>query len=310
MAAFNSFLVWYERAMHISRAATAILLCGAAAGAQELEPLIARPLTLPRGTVEITVHGTYTNWAGNAVGTLSSIDGETLALGADFGVSDRVQLGLGVALPVNPGAAFGTVLGSAAFPVSTSVAVRADVGFESFGINGTNTNTSHINRYFGGLGAAVKVPIGPTLAFVSGRTGAVQFGHFNNIGTNGIGLYLGASDFTELASDVLVVSAGDNNSSNRVGINLPVGLLVQPDPHISFTLLSGYSAVINIPNSGSSAALHFIPVGLEAVVAPAPRLDIGARFFVDGYVANSGAGSGSLGYFDLRALTIWMRVRT
>ena len=296
--------------MHISRSAIAVLFCGAAAGAQELQPLIARPLTLPRGAVEITVHGTYTNWGGKAAGALNSLDGETLALGADFGVSDRVQLGLGVALPVNPGAAFGTILGSAAFPVSRSLAVRADVGFESYGINGNGTNATHINRYFGGLGMPIKVPIGPTLAFVSGRTGAVQFGHFNNIGANGTGLYIGATDFTELASDVLVVSTGDNNSSTRVGINLPVGLLVQPDPHISVSLLSGYSAVIDIPHSGNSAALHFIPVGLEAVLAPAPRLDIGARFFVDGYVANSGAGSGSLGYLDLRGLMIWMRVRT
>lgn len=296
--------------MRISPAAIAILLCGGAAGAQEPQPSIARPLTLPPGAVEITLHGTYTNWAGNVLGTRSSLDGETLALGADFGVSDRVQLGLAVALPVNPGLAFGTILGSAAFPVSRSFAVRADLGFESFGFNGTGTNPTHINRYFLGFGTPIKVPIGPSLAFVSGRTVAVQFGHFNNIGTSGTGLYVGASDFTELASDVLVVSAGGDNSSTRVGINLPVGLLVQPDPHISFTLLSGYSAVINIPSSGNSAALHFIPIGLEAVVAPVPSLDVGARFLVDGYVANTGGGSGTLGYLDLRALMIWMRVRT
>src|SRR5690242_7212272 len=114
----------------------AVLLFGAVARAQELQPIIARSLMVPAGRVEITVHGTYTNWTG--LGT-TSLEGETLAMGADFGVTDRVQLGLAVALPINPGAGFGTVLGSAALGVSKTSALRLDVGFESFGINGNNT---------------------------------------------------------------------------------------------------------------------------------------------------------------------------
>jgi len=55
--------------------------------------------------------------------------------------------------------------------------------------------------------------------------------------------------------------------------------------------------------------LHFFPVGIEAVVTPTPRLDIGARFFIEGYVAESGGGGGSgPGYFDLRALMLWFRI--
>jgi len=55
--------------------------------------------------------------------------------------------------------------------------------------------------------------------------------------------------------------------------------------------------------------LHFIPVGLEAVVTPAPRFDIGARLFLDGYVAQSGgSSSGNPNYFDLRALMFYFRV--
>jgi hypothetical protein len=72
--------------------------------------MIERPLTLSRGAVDLTLHGTYTNWAGSALGSGigGSFDGETLAASADFGVGDRAQLGLAVALPIHPGAGFGS----------------------------------------------------------------------------------------------------------------------------------------------------------------------------------------------------------
>src|SRR5216683_2578453 len=232
--------------MRNPRPLLAVLLCGAAAHAQELQPLIDRPVTQPRGAVELTAHGTYTNWDARAFvgpGT-GSLTGETLALGADFGATDLVELGLATALPINPGAAFGSILGSAAFAVDKAIALRVDAGFENFGVNGDNTGgASHIS------------------------------------GTN-------------------------------IGINLPAGLLLQPDPHVAFTLQAGYSAVIEIPSSGSSAAAHFIPLGLEAVVTPTPPLDIGARFFLDGYVATTGSNvSNGPRYFDLRALMFWLRFR-
>jgi hypothetical protein len=288
-------------------------LLGGLARAEEPQPLIERPITLARGAIDLTVHGTYTNWAtGAAAGAApSSFAGETLALGADFGVTDKAQLGLGVALPINPGAGFGSLFASAAFALDKRTAVRVDAGYESIGLNGDNTfGSSHTNRYFAGLGAPIKVPLGPTLAFVSGRTGTVQFGHFNNIGDKGTGIYSGASEFTEAASDIVVVSTGNNNSGTILGFNLPAGLLLQPDPRFAVTFLAGYSAVIVIPN-GTTQSLHFIPVGVEAVVSPAPQMDIGGRFFVDGYVAQTGGSSaGATGFFDLRALMFWFRFHT
>jgi hypothetical protein len=153
------------------------------------------------------------------------------------------------------------------------------------------------------------------LAFVTGRTGAVHFGHFNNIGDRGTGVYLGASGRTEAASDFVVFSAGNNNSGTILGFNLPAGLQLQPDPHFAVTLQAGYSAVIIFPRCPASPfiacttqALHFIPFGLEAVVSPVPQMDIGGRFFIDGYVAQTGgSSSGAPGFFDLRALMIWFR---
>jgi hypothetical protein len=282
------------------------LSCCFAAHAQELQPLIDRPVTLPQGKVDLTLQGTYTNWS--LLGT--SLDGETLAFGVDFGATQRVQLGLAMALPINPGAGFGSVLGSAAVAAHRDVALRFDFGFENLGTNG-NPASNHVNRYFGGLGARIKVPITPTIAFVSGRVGAVDFGHFNNIGSNGTGLYLGSTAFPELSSDFLVVSAGNNNSPTIVGINLPAGLLVQPDPHFALTLLAGYSAALDFPSGAGSQSfvLHYVPIGLEAVVTPAPILDIGTRFMIDGYFAQTGGNSaGNPGYFDQRALLFWIRI--
>ena len=195
--------------------------------------------------------------------------------------------------------------------MDSGFALRGDAGFENFGLNGDNTgNFSHTSRYFAGVGARIKVPISPTVAFVTGRIGAIHFGHFNNIGDSGIGLYVGASLLPEASSDFLLLSSGNNNSSTNIGINLPAGLLLQLDPRLAVTLQAGYAVAIAIPRSGSqSTAGHFIPVGLEAVLTPMPLLDIGARFFLDGYVAQSGGnGSGNPGYFDLRALMLWIRI--
>lgn len=306
--------------MIISRALMIFSLCANAALAQELQPVIARPATLPRGALEVTLHGTYTNWATGVTADLSpvAVAGETLSAGLDFGATDGVQVGVATSLPIHPGAGFGSILGSAAFAVSHDAAVRLDAGFESLGFNGDGTGgLNHVNRYFGGIGAPIKVPLSSMVAFVSGRTGAVQFGHFNNIGQAGTALYLGASLLPELSTDLLVVSVGNHDSATAIGVNLPAGLLLQPDPRFALTLFAGYSVAIAIPRSGSGAStqsLHFLPIGIEAVVTPASQLDIGARFSLDGYFAQIGASSdvvaGGPGYFDLRALMVWLRFRT
>jgi hypothetical protein len=308
--------------MPSSRILTALALLsllGGLARAEELQPLIERPITLARGAIDLTVHGTYTNWAtGASTGAgPSSLAGETLALGADFGATDQAQLGFGLALPINPGAGFGSVIASAAFALDKRTAVRVDAGYERIGPNGDNTTgLSHTDRYFAGLGAPLKVPLGPALAFVTGRTGAVHFGHFNNIGDKGTGIYVGASFLTEAASDFVVVSTGNNNSGTNLGFNLPIGLLLQAGSRFAVTLQAGYSAVISFPSQCSTItpcgtqAQHFIPVGLEAVVSPVPQMDIGGRFFLDGYVTQTGGSSfGEPSFFDRRALMFWFRFR-
>ena len=99
--------------MRISHGLIALLLCRGAAHAQPVQPLIDRPITLPDGKLDLTLQGTYTNWAGSTQPSAASVDGESLAVGGDFGASDRVQPGFAVAFPINPGAGFGSVLGHA-----------------------------------------------------------------------------------------------------------------------------------------------------------------------------------------------------
>jgi len=286
----------------------ALLLLAGAAQAQEPEALIDRPITPRQGALDLTLHGTYTNWGPSQYGP-QELSGETLALSADYAVSDRLQLGLGVALPIHPGAGFGSILASAVTAVDQNSALRVDFGFENVGLNGdAPPGNTHSKRYFGGFGGIVKVPISATVAFVVGRTGTVQFGHFNNIGDDPVGLYLGSTFYPQGASDNLTISGGDQNGATVVGINLPAGLLLQADPHLAFTVQAGYSVAAAFPSSGDTQTVHFIPLSFEAIATLAPALDVGLRFFLDGQVAATG-GAGTVGYFDLRALMLWFRFR-
>ncbi|HYS10869.1 MAG TPA: hypothetical protein VEP66_19170 [Myxococcales bacterium] len=52
----------------MSRLLAAILLCGTAARGEAMQPLIERPVSLPAGKVDLTLHGTYTHWTGGVLG--------------------------------------------------------------------------------------------------------------------------------------------------------------------------------------------------------------------------------------------------
>ena len=214
----------------------------------------------------------------------------------------NVQLGLAVALPIHPGAGFGSVVGSVGIAGDQSYGGRLDFGYERIGQNG-GSGEFHDDRFMGGIGVLFKAPISPTIALVTGRMGAIQFGHFRNLGINEDGLYLGSTSFfTDMSSDLLTITGG-NNLTN-LGFNLPLGLLVQSNQRLAFTLHAGYSLQLST-SSGRTLALHFVPVGIEVVVTPAPALDIGLHVFVDGYVG----GDLNMGYLDMRGLMAWLRFR-
>jgi hypothetical protein len=288
--------------------ALAILLARPANAA----PLIERPLTLPAGELDPILLGNYSNWAAEC-SACSSDAGESAAIGLDFGISPSTQVGLGIGLPVNPGFAFGSLTFDALFGVSATTAVRLDAGMESIGQNGV-TGASHATRWFGGAGPYLRVPLSANAAFVWGRSGAVRFSRFLNLDIGGGGGFYYGSSYLPVGAgaDLLAISAGNNQSGTVIDINLPMGILLQPNPTVAITLQAGYSAVIGIPSGGgSTTTLHFLPVGLEAVLSPAASLDIGLNLVLDGYFAQSGGnGSNGPGYFDLRTVLLWFRIRT
>jgi hypothetical protein len=273
----------------------------------------ADPITLPVGTVEATLLGNYTNWAAH-VATNDAVSGESAALGLDVGVADRVQAGLAIALPINPGASFGSVLLSGSFAATPNLGLRLDVGAERLGANNAPAfvTSSHTARVLTGLGFYGAVPLAQGVEFVWGRSGATRLARFLNLDAGGgTGFYYGGTIFSAAASDTFVFSTGDNDSGVFLDLNVPLGLKLRPDPHLSFTLQAGYSATVVFPTRGSGSALHYVPVGLEAVVSPTTFLDIGANLTFDGYVATSGGDGGNgPGYFDMRTVLFWVKLRT
>jgi hypothetical protein len=316
------------------RAVAPILLCaaGAAARPTTLLPEIDRPVTLRAGELDATMEGTYTNRATGFEGSVLS--GGTAALGADYGLSDRIQLGLALAFPVIPGASLGSVVLSGAAAIDPRVAFRLDTGFEWLGTPSSNGDSDWVDRttrWFGGFGTVAKIPVLPFVAFLLGRTGAIHLGHFatvgadaNQFGANARHLwrYTGATGFSEGSSDLVVVSGGgENDNPTHLGLNVPLRLLVQPDPHFALMLQAGYSfqalfypepspsLVAPEPAPPTRWTYQFVPIGIEAVVTPAGDIDLGARLFVDGLVAQSGPLGQKPDYWAQRAVLFWIRLR-
>ena len=285
------------------RLLAALLVSAAGAQAAELD----RPITLPQGKIDLTLNGTYANWGNGLFGETQALDGETLALGADVGATGTVQVGLALVLPVHPRASFGSVLVTSIIQMDGRVALRLDAGYDRAGVNGGgDIKSEHTNRWLGGLGVVVKVPIAQGIALVTGQDHAAGFNAFTNIGDAATGFYFGIAGPTQPSTDLIVISGGDGNSETRLGIHPSAGLLAQPDPHLALRLQAGYSAVTT--SSGPGGVLHFVPLSIEAIVSPAAAFDAGARFALDGFVAASDQRiSPRAGYLDLRTLTIWLR---
>jgi hypothetical protein len=216
---------------------------------------------------------------------------------------------------VAPGAGFGTLVGSVSTQLSPSHGARFDLAYERVGTNGnlapgTSDSALHVKRYIAGVGIPVKVELGPTLAFVSGQTGVAAFGRPRNLGSQGVGLYLGAATFPAGTADNLQISSGSDGSATQIALNLPLGLQFQPDPRVALTFSVAYSGIFEIPqNGGSTQSLHFLPVSFEAVASPVPAVDVGASVMLDGYLASSSGGGSGPGFFDLRAVQLFLRFR-
>jgi hypothetical protein len=283
-----------------------------------------RPITLPAGTVELTLLGNYSTWRGGSL-TRDPLSGESGGLGVDIGLGDRAQIGLAAAVPLNPGATFGSAMIDATFAVTSHTAVRLDFAVERAGTNGGTGSNSHWVRNLAGAGLYMRLPLSSNVEFVWGRPGAIGLSRFLNLGINEYGTggkaeYAGGSFFPErvgivLASgggDTLMFSTGSHDSGTIVSFNIPLGILVRPVPQLSLTLQAGYAGALFAPQGPSVVSTfmqHFVPVGLEAVLSPIAPLDVGVNVLLDNYIGMTPGGLRGPGLFDQCTVLLWFRLR-
>ena len=283
-------------------------------------------LVLPQRAFEATALGNYTNWGGDLFYGGNNVTGESAAIHLAYGAFENAQVGLTLALPIHPGMAFGSVVLDAAFAFGPTLALRADAGMEQIGVNGDNTGpNNHANRYLLGIGPYGRVAIAPALDLLWGRTSSLPMSRFVNVDAqNSMGFYHGANYASLIYAncipapslgDMLVFSAGSNDTWSIIDVNIPFGLRLTPLPALSLTLQAGYSGFVAIPPSGTGDqgfGHHYLPVGLEVALSPVKSLEVGVNASLDGYLGASGAGAvrGDPGYFDMRSVLVWFRYRS
>lgn len=267
--------------------------------------VIDRPITLPAGAVEVDLLGNFSRWSAQS----SSASGESAAAGIEWGFAGGAQLGLTVALPIQPGFTFGTLAGSALFAVTSATAIRLDAGYDRISLSGNPADVRTFSQdfLFAGLGVPFKVRLSRDLSLVSGETGAFKVGHFTNVGQDGAALYLGAS-FTPISpADLVTISKPLSDSNGTIiTVNAPVGLLFQAADALAVTLRTGYLAQI-FTGGGDTSTLQFAPLHADAVISPAPSMDVGLTFGVAGQVTGERLLAPT-GFFDVFDASLWLRL--
>jgi hypothetical protein len=269
--------------------------------------LIDRPLTLPRGAVEVNALVNYSDW--NEDG--GSATGESGVLGIEIGATRDVQIGFAAALPLNPGFGFGSLVGSVLVNLGPAAAHFA-AGYERLGVVGVSSGggaptSDSFGLLFGSVGVPVKLRLAPGIAFVSGTTSAFKYAFPVNLGAVGVGVYEGGAINCFSCGDLVTVAhATSGGNGALVNVNVPIGLLFQVAEPLSVTLFTGYHAVFEV-GGNSSESIHFIPIGVEAVLSPSAGGEFGVSFMLPGEVAQSSGTA--LGYADVRNVAAFLRLR-
>jgi hypothetical protein len=276
----------------------------ATSAAYDTSTWVNRPLLLPAGVGR----------GGGTVGIMNlsqnggSAAGEYLTLDLDYGFSDNLQLGVAVALPLDP-AAFGSVIGTAIFGVGPMAAIRLEGGivrgtvdFGTLGSDGSNIGVV-------AAGIPWKTQLSPGLAFVTGGTTADAFGRPYALSSNGGGISIGAIPFYT-GQDLVAVAFNNNSSSSSstsgsssstdtvVVLQAPFALLADLSATVAVQPRAGFRVII--PSQGSTEKA--LPIGVD-LMGRLSRLDLGASLDIAG-ILESGVG-----YFDLLQLTVWARGR-
>jgi hypothetical protein len=243
--------------------------------------LIERPLILSRLMFQPVVEGNLTN-------TVSPDDydtmqqGGSIGFGLDVGVGSGLQLGFFFAFPVAPISRFGDFVASLqAGLVRGALNLRFDVGAEQF-VEAPPGALVGIDTFMFGIGLPFRIRLHKRVAIVSGSTSTRGFGTpllinqapYYRPGQQWIGAALTSNDVFAMQANADLVAGS---------VFLPIGLLIQPHPLISFAFRSGYRFLFSRRGSGTVEE-HFIPLAADLTFNISRRVDVGFTATVLGLV--------------------------
>jgi hypothetical protein len=224
------------------------------------QEIISRPLTLPKGMMSGELSLDIAHISVTILTTTASATGESLGLGAAYGVSDKLEVGVNYHLTLNDGADH-SMGGGSSFEAKGPLAIHGAYGLmhgklsldaDAAFIYDLLAKSADIN-----LGANVRYMVTPQLAVIS----------------PGYQLKLGI---------VRDDPAGTGMVAKPMSLTLPVGVAFQANKQIYAYVLTNLA---NIKIADSANAFIFsdrTPLALGAFFSPSNKLDVGAQLdFVD-----------------------------
>lgn len=234
-----------------------------------------RPLVLNQGKLDI--HGGFpiaTSSSTNAMGMSTSNTVEDLAIGATYGVADKIEIGGDYALRLNPDASAKGLLdfhGGYAALHSGKMDLAVAAGLQILFVDGVDaTGMATTNSYLSlQLGAWLRYKVADKISIFTGNPGT----------PGGLPGFFGFV-FPPVGYQLAI---GLNNSGPTI-LSLPVGAGFQATPNI-YAFLATDIADIYLSNGPANSSAHifgsdFIPVGVGAFYSM-PKLDVGVSISDD-----------------------------
>jgi hypothetical protein len=251
--------------------------------------LFDRPLAAPRGVALVREEVTM-----GVIGDSPWLEGAAEVLGFELGVGRGVQIGTQVAFPLTRFPGQGTVLTSVQVDISRHAAFRLETGFE----RATAPSSGLLidaNGGFVSLAFPARWRIARALAITGGGGSGLRSGWLVNYGP-------AYSSFSPFLSEGLFAIRGSLYASPGIlfSLFLPVGLLFQPHRAIALHLQTGVRATF----AEIYPTAICVPIDLDVVVTPHPRIDLGASLDVAGQTTRR-----ALDYVTLMSFGAFLRVR-
>jgi hypothetical protein len=264
------------------------------------QPIIDRPLVLPKGASEVALRSDFTS-----IGPAGASAAYGFAGSASIEVGlGKAQLGLDLSVPIE-GFTFGSIYGSAAAALQPQMAMRIDVGYDrEVQDRGPSRPVEAEGLVTVGIGLPFEVRLARNVSFVSGRVGAMSFAHFVNFTQNAEFSYVGAGAVPFASSDLFAVTHFLDGAT-QISLHLPVGILVQAADSLAISFRTGYQTLIFADNGANA---HYVPIEGDATLSPTRNLDIGLSLLLPGFIAGTGGLAGGR-YTDTRIGSLWLRLR-